>query len=483
MQFENTLSFAQNLDANDKLAHFKNQFHLLTNNNKHVVYLCGNSLGLQPKSARLAVEQEFSDWAKMGVEGHFNAKNPWLGYHHFLTENAAKLVGAKPIEVVVMNNLTVNLHLMMVSFYQPTATRYKIIMEAAAFPSDLYAMETQVKHHHLNPENAIIELKPRAGEHTLRTEDIIDTINANSDSLALVMLGGVNYYTGQAFDMKAISKAAHEVGAFAGFDLAHAAGNLHLQLHDWEVDFAVWCTYKYLNSGPGGTSGVFVHEKHANSAINRFAGWWGHDEGERFQMKKGFIPEPGAEGWQLSNVPVLQMAAHRAALDLFDQAGIENLRTKSLALTSFMQFVIEEKNKSLGYEKYQIITPLQANERGAQLSMICKEGGRESFDNLVAQGIKVTVTASFDGIDRVHDYVRWPIKWTKYYKNLMIYKSMNIDLNLWTTVSTLNINNMIDIVKFARDNEIDHSYGLLDTPLALNVKFKNYENCCKIFNS
>jgi kynureninase len=382
MQFENTLSFAKQLDTNDKLAHFKNQFHLLTNNNKHVVYLCGNSLGLQPKSARLAVEQEFSDWAKMGVEGHFNAKNPWLGYHHFLTENAAKLVGAKPIEVVIMNNLTVNLHLMMVSFYQPTNTRYKIIMEAAAFPSDLYAMETQVKHHHLNPDEAIIELKPREGEYTLRTEDIIATINANGESLALVMLGGVNYYTGQAFDMKAIAAAAHAVGAYAGFDLAHAAGNLHLQLHDWEVDFAVWCTYKYLNSGPGGTSGVFVHEKHANSAINRFAGWWGHDEGERFQMKKGFKPIPGAQGWQLSNAQIFPMAIHKASLEMFAEAGIENLRAKSELLTGYLEYILNNFTEHL-----TVITPKSKEERGCQLSIIVKENGKQLFDYLESENI------------------------------------------------------------------------------------------------
>ncbi|MFZ4796028.1 MAG: kynureninase [Bacteroidia bacterium] len=382
MQFENTLSFAQNLDANDKLAHFKNQFHLLSNNNKHVVYLCGNSLGLQPKSARAAVEQELNDWAKFGVEGHFNAKNPWFGYHHFLTENAAKVVGANPSEVVIMNNLTVNLHLMMVSFYQPTANRYKIIMEAAAFPSDLYAMETQVKHHHLNPDDAIIELKPREGEYTLRTEDIIETINANADSLALVMLGGVNYYTGQAFDMKAISEAAHAVGAFAGFDLAHAAGNLHLQLHDWDVDFAVWCTYKYLNSGPGGTSGVFVHEKHANSEMNRFAGWWGHDEGERFQMKKGFKPIAGAQGWQLSNAQIFPMAIHKASLEMFAEAGIENLREKSELLTAYLEYILNNFTEHL-----TVITPKNKSERGCQLSIIVKENGKKLFDYLESENI------------------------------------------------------------------------------------------------
>lgn len=382
MHFENTLAFARQMDANDKLAHFKNQFYLLSNNNNHVVYLCGNSLGLQPKSARAAVEQELNDWAKYGVEGHFDAKNPWFGYHHLLTENAAKVVGALTGEVVIMNNLTVNLHLMMVSFYKPTASRYKIIMEAAAFPSDLYAMETQVKHHNLNPDEAIIELKPREGEHTIRTEDIIATINANADSLALVMLGGVNYYTGQVFDMKTISKAAHAVGAYAGFDLAHAAGNLHLQLHDWDVDFAVWCTYKYLNSGPGGTSGVFVHEKHANSNLNRFAGWWGHDEGERFQMKKGFKPIAGAQGWQLSNAQIFPMAIHKASLEMFAEAGMENLRAKSELLTAYLEFVLNQFSAYL-----TIITPKNKEERGCQLSIIVKENGKQLFDYLVSENI------------------------------------------------------------------------------------------------
>lgn len=382
MHFENTLAFARQMDANDKLAHFKNQFHLLSNNNNHVVYLCGNSLGLQPKTARAAVEQELNDWAKYGVEGHFDAKNPWFGYHHLLTENAAKVVGALPGEVVIMNNLTVNLHLMMVSFYKPTASRYKIIMEAAAFPSDLYAMETQVKHHNLNPDEAIIELKPREGEHTIRTEDIIATINANADSLALVMLGGVNYYTGQVFDMQTISKAAHTVGAYAGFDLAHAAGNLHLQLHDWDVDFAVWCTYKYLNSGPGGTSGVFVHEKHANSNLNRFAGWWGHDEGERFQMKKGFKPIAGAQGWQLSNAQIFPMAIHKASLEMFAEAGMENLRAKSELLTAYLEFVLNQFSVYL-----TIITPKNKEERGCQLSIIVKENGKQLFDYLVSENI------------------------------------------------------------------------------------------------
>jgi kynureninase len=382
MQFENTLNFAQQLDSQDSLAHFKNQFHLLKNNGEHVVYLCGNSLGLQPISVKEAIEQELTDWAKFGVEGHFHAKNPWFGYHHLLTENAAKLVGAKNEEVVMMNNLTVNLHLMMVSFYKPTPKRYKIIMEAAAFPSDLYAMETQVKHHHFDPNEAIIELKPREGEHTLRTEDILETIKLHANSLSLVMLGGVNYYTGQVFNMEKISKAAHEVGAYAGFDLAHAAGNIPLQLHQWGVDFAVWCTYKYLNSGPGGTSGVFVHQKHANSDLNRFAGWWGHEESERFQMKKGFKPIPGAQGWQLSNAQIFPMAIHKASLQIFAEAGMENLRAKSRLLTGYLAYILGEFSSQL-----TIITPNNPEERGCQLSIIVKENGKQLFDFLEKENI------------------------------------------------------------------------------------------------
>ncbi|AMS27527.1 kynureninase [Bacteroidetes bacterium UKL13-3] len=391
MQFENSLSFAQQLDKQDSLAKFRNEFHLLQKDGKPAVYLCGNSLGLQPKNVRAAIDQELKDWADLGVEGHFDGKNPWMYYHHFLTEKAAKIVGAKPSEVVIMNNLTANLHLMMVSFYRPTKTRYKIMMEVSAFPSDQYAMETQARFHGFNPEDAIIELKPREGEYTLRTEDIIATINANKEELAIVMMGGVNYYTGQAFDMKTITKAAHAVGAIVGFDCAHAAGNLQLQLHDWDVDFAVWCTYKYLNSGPGGTSGVFVHERHGNNPdLVRFAGWWGHDEKERFQMKKGFKPMEGAAGWQLSNAQIFPMAIHKASLELFDEAGIENLRAKSEKLTGYLEFILNEVNGGLsGVEgkHFTIITPKTPAERGCQLSIIVKENGKKLFDYLNENGI------------------------------------------------------------------------------------------------
>ena len=383
MTFQNTLAFAQQLDQEDKLAHFRNEFYMPKKDGKPMIYLCGNSLGLQPKNARAAIEQELNDWAELGVEGHFAGKNPWMYYHHFLTETAAKVVGAKPSEVVIMNNLTTNLHLMMVSFYRPTKTRYKIMMEGTAFPSDMYAMETQARFHGLNPDDAIIELIPREGEYTLRTEDIIAKINEHNDDLAIVMMGGVNYYTGQAYDMEAITKAGHAVGANVGFDCAHAAGNLKLQLHDWDVDFAVWCTYKYLNSGPGGTSGVFVHERHGNNPdLIRFAGWWGHDEIERFQMKKGFKPMEGAAGWQLSNAQIFPMAIHKASLTLFDQAGIENLRAKSETLTAYLEFILSNYSEYL-----TIITPKTPADRGCQLSIIVKENGKKLFDYLEANGI------------------------------------------------------------------------------------------------
>lgn len=383
MNFENKLSFAQQLDKEDKLASFRNEFHLLHKNGQPITYLCGNSLGLQPKNARAAIDQELKDWAELGVEGHFDGKNPWMYYHHFLAEQAARVVGAKPIEVVVMNNLTANLHLMMVSFYRPTKTRFKIMMEATAFPSDQYAMETQAIFHGFDPDDAIIELKPREGEYTLRTEDIIAKINEHKDDLAIVMMGGVNYYTGQAFDMEAITRAAHAAGATVGFDCAHAAGNLLLKLHDWNVDFAVWCTYKYLNSGPGGTSGVFVHERHANNPkLPRFAGWWGHDEKERFLMKKGFKPMEGAAGWQLSNAQVLPLAVHKASLELFDKAGIENLRAKSEKLTAYLEFILTQFSEHL-----TIITPSNPADRGCQLSIIVKQNGKKLFDYLVEKNI------------------------------------------------------------------------------------------------
>ena len=379
-QFTNTLEFAKSLDAHDVLAKYRQQFYFPKLNGKEAIYLTGNSLGLQPKTALVALEQELEDWKNYGVEGHFHGKNPWFHYHKFLTEKAAKVVGALPHEVVVMNNLTVNLHLMMVSFYRPTATRYKIIMEAGAFPSDQYAMESQVRFHGYNPEDAIVEIAPREGEYHLRTEDIIDTINKNAGETALIMFSGVQYYSGQAFDMEAITAAGHQHGITVGFDLAHAAGNLLLKLHDWNVDFAVWCGYKYLNSGPGGVSGVFVNERFANAPeLPRFAGWWGHKESERFLMKKGYIPEYGAAGWQLSNAPVLTMAVHNASLSIFEETGMEALTTKSKTLTAYLQYVLEQSGKGL-----KIITPEQ---RGCQLSILTDTNGKALFEHLQNQGI------------------------------------------------------------------------------------------------
>ena len=385
MSFENTLAFAQKMDAQDELSSYRDLFYIPQHNGKPAIYLTGNSLGLQPKSAQKAIQIELDDWAKYGVEGHFEGTHPWFKYHSFLTENTAKLVGAKPIEVVVMNNLTVNLHLMMVSFYRPTKERYKIIMEAGAFPSDQYAMESQAKLHGFKYEDAVIEVSPREGEYHLRTEDILATIEQHGNETALVMFSGVQYYTGQAFDMPTITKAAHAVGAYAGFDLAHAAGNLVLKLNEWNVDFAVWCSYKYLNSGPGSVSGVFVHERHAeNLAIPRFAGWWGHKEEVRFKMEKGFIPEKGAAGWQLSNAPVFSMAIHKVSLEMFNQAGMENLNKKSQPLNAYLEFVLLESAKANSLLNFKIITP---KDRGCQLSILTGEEGKDLFAYLTKNGV------------------------------------------------------------------------------------------------
>jgi kynureninase len=381
MEYQNSLEFARSLDARDELASFREEFHLIPD----TVYLCGNSLGLLPKAARQAVEQEFADWQQHGVEGHFEGKNPWFHYHKFLTRPTTAVVGALPHEVVVMNNLTVNLHLLMVSFYRPNAERFKIIMEGGAFPSDQYAIETQVRHHGLNPEECIVEVFPREGEFNLRTEDILETIKQHGPQTALVLFGGVNYYTGQAFDMQTIAKVAHQAGALAGFDLAHAAGNLHLKLHEWDVDFACWCSYKYLNSGPGGTSGVFIHERHAtNTGIPRFGGWWGHDESTRFRMEKGFHPTPTAEGWQVSNAQVFPMAIHKVALEIMERAGMEKLRAKSRMLTGFLEFVLRE---SKAVSDFTIITPTDPEARGCQLSLLFHRNGKAVFDGLLKQRI------------------------------------------------------------------------------------------------
>ena len=353
--------------------------------NKNVIYFTGNSLGLQPKNTQHYLQQELDDWAKYGVEGHFLAKNPWLSYHELLTYKMAKIVGALPDETIMMNQLTVNLHLLLVSFYRPTKNRYKILCESKAFPSDQYALQSQLKFHGFNTDGALIEIEPRPGEFHIREEDIYKTIEDNKDTLALIMIGGVNYFTGQVFDMKSITKAGHNVGAIVGFDLAHAAGNLHLELHNWEVDFAVWCSYKYLNSGPGGVAGAFVHEKHLkNTTIPQFAGWWGHDKETRFLMDSKFLPIQTAERWQLSNAPVLSMAACRASLDIFDEVGMPALDKKSKLLTAYLEFIIEEINTEKN-NCLQIITP--KNNRGCQLSIVAHGYGKSLYNQLIESGV------------------------------------------------------------------------------------------------
>ena len=388
MEYKNILEFAKKLDEVDSLGTFRNKFFIPQYNGKDCIYFTGNSLGLQAKTTSKYVQQELDDWAKLGVEGHFQAKNPWMPYHEIFPKQLSKIVGCKENEVVAMNQLTVNLHLLMVTFYRPTKQRYKIICEAKAFPSDQYAFETQVKYHGFDPEDAIIEVKPREGEHIIRHEDIISTIKQSNNQTALVLFGGVNYYTGQLFDMKRITAAAHAVGAYAGFDLAHAAGNVELHLHDWDVDFACWCSYKYLNSGPGGVAGVYINEKHAaNKDLPRFAGWWGYTKETRFKMEKGFEPIPTAEGWQLSNAPVLSMAAHKASLDIFEEAGMERLHKKRKLLAGYLHFVLTDINSRQKEKVLEIITPSNEEDRGCQVSMLMLKGGREIFNELTKQGV------------------------------------------------------------------------------------------------
>jgi len=382
--FEATLEFAQAQDQIDILFPFRERFLFPQHEGKDVRYFCGNSLGLQPKSVGYLMQRELDDWAAHGVEGHTRARSPWLYYHHNFSEGLARIVGAEKEEVVAMNTLTVNLHLLMLSFYRPKNDRYKIIMEAGAFPSDQYALETQVKMYGYDPADAIIEIAPREGAYTIDEADIYKAIEAAGDSLALVLFGGVNYYTGQYFDLEKITTAAHAVGAYAGFDLAHAVGNIPLQLHDWKVDFACWCSYKYLNSGPGGVGGAFVHEVHGNNPeFFRLAGWWGNDESTRFQMKKGFYPQTGAASWQMSNAPVFNMIAHRASLDIFDKAGMKSLREKSIDLTNYLEWLLS----SITHLPFVIITPKTQEQRGAQLSLLFLERGREVFDQLTEAGI------------------------------------------------------------------------------------------------
>jgi len=389
MNYRDTLEFANDLDAQDELKTFRSEFLFPQHDGKDAIYLCGNSLGLQPKSVQQYVQAQLSNWQEHGVEGWFNSEEPWLQYHEQLKTPLAALLGAKREEVTVMNSLTVNLHLLLVSFYKPTDKKYKILMEGGAFPSDQYAIESQVKFHGFDPKDAIIEVFPREGEYTLRTEDILSAIENNSDQLALVMFSGLNYYTGQVFDMKAITEAAHRAGAWCGFDLAHAAGNVPMKLHEWNADFACWCSYKYMNSGPGGISGIFVHEKHfENKELKRFAGWWGYGVGKRFLMTSGFVPAQGAEGWQVSTSPVLLMAVHKAALDIFEKVGgLDKLRKKSLLLTGFLEYHIQFINQKHGEELFKIITPKDPGWRGCQLSIICKRHGKATFDYLSKHGV------------------------------------------------------------------------------------------------
>jgi kynureninase len=379
------LDYAKQLDNEDKLADYRTQFHMPKDNEgKELIYLCGNSLGLQPKSTKTYINQELEDWAKLGVEGHLKAKNPWLPYHEFLTVSMSKLVGAKPVEVVVMNTLTANLHFMMVSFYKPTAERYKIVIEADAFPSDKYAVESQLRHHGFDDKEGLVLWKAREGEELARFEDLEVILEAQGDQIALLMIGGVNYYTGQYFNLKRITNLGHKHGCIVGFDCAHGAGNVVLDLHDSGADFAIWCTYKYMNSGPGSLAGCFVHERHAyNKDLNRFTGWWSHNKQTRFNMRHEFDQLPGAEGWQLSNPPILSMAAIKASLDIFNEAGIEALTEKSKKLTGYFEFLLDE----LGHKDIRIITPRNPEERGCQLSIQVINADKSLHQKLTEAGV------------------------------------------------------------------------------------------------
>jgi kynureninase len=386
MKFENTLKFARQQDRNDPLKSFRSQFCLPKIENKQAIYFAGNSLGLQPKITKKFVAEELADWAELGVDGHLHARRPWVYYHKFSKKALAKLTGAKTSEIVAMNQLTVNLHLLMISFYRPDATRFKIITEAGAFSSDQYAFESQIKFHGLDPQKVLVELKPREGEACLRTADILNAIAQHANELALVIFGAVQYYTGQFFEMKKLVEATHAAGAIAGFDLAHAIGNVPLQLHNDDVDFAVWCSYKYLNSGPGAIAGAFVHERFSRDfSLPRFAGWWGHQEAERFEMRKGFKPMEGVDGWQVSNHPILLSAAQLASLNIFEAAGMTKLKKKSVLLTGFLEWIL--RNNDPSEKSYQILTPSNPGERGCQLSIFMKRNGKKVFQKLSRAGI------------------------------------------------------------------------------------------------
>jgi len=389
MNYQNNLAFATQLDEQDPLKDFKSQFYAPRHNGKDAIYFCGNSLGLQPLSAQQYIDAQLNNWKELAIEGFFIGDDPWLNYHKEITGTLAGIVGAKKEEVSIMNSLTVNLHLLLVSFYKPINKRFKILMEGGAFPSDQYAVASQVAFHGYNPKEAIIEVLPREGEHTLRTEDILQKINEHGNELALVLFGGINYFTGQLYDMQTITKAGHDAGAIVGFDLAHAAGNVPLKLHDWDVDFACWCSYKYMNSGPGGISGIFVNEKHFdNQSLNRFEGWWGYRQDKRFLMTPDFEAEKGAAGWQLSTSPVMLLSLHKAALDIFEKAGgVAPLRSKSELLTGYLEYLIQEINKNNGEDLFKIITPINKQERGCQLSIVCKRNAKAIFNYLTHNGV------------------------------------------------------------------------------------------------
>jgi len=388
MNFQNTAEFAKQLDAQDALKQYRDEFLFPQHQGKNVIYFTGNSLGLQPRRTKSYVDEVMTDWAALAVEGHFFAQKSWWDYHERFANPLSALVGAKPSEITVMNTLTVNLHLLMVSFYHPTAKRYKIICEEKAFPSDQYMFQGQVGFHGYKPEEAIVEIKRRDGEHTIRSEDIIAKINEVGEELALVLFGGVNYYTGQVFDMKAITEAGHQVGARVGFDLAHAAGNIELKLHDWEVDFAAWCSYKYMNSGPGNASGCFIHEKHhSNKQLTRFGGWWGHNKERRFKMEPQYDPIVGANGWQVSNLPILSLAPYLASVEMFAEVGMDKLIAKRNKLTAYLEFILHEIDKEIPSAEFEIITPANQEERACQLSVFLHGQGRSLFDYLMKNGV------------------------------------------------------------------------------------------------
>jgi len=385
MTYQNSLDYAKQLDREDSLSYLRHEFHIPRDKHgKEWLYFTGNSLGLQPKITSKYIRQELDDWANFGVEGHFEAKNPWLSYHELLTDNMSKIVGAKPIEVVVMNTLTTNLHLLMVSFYQPTKTKYKIIIESDAFPSDRYAVQSQLSFHGFDPDEALVEWSPKEGKELLELEDLKCILDSQGDEVALLLIGGVNYYTGQYLDIKKITELGHAKDCIVGIDLAHGAGNIQPNLHDSGVDFAAWCTYKYLNSGPGSLSGLFVHEKHAQRKdLPRFAGWWNHNKETRFNMRQPFDVMKGAEGWQLSNPPILSMAAIKASLDIFEKVGMDVLLKKSKKLTGFFEFLIHQ----IASDTIKIITPAHPNERGCQLSLQVKNADKNLHRKLTENNI------------------------------------------------------------------------------------------------